>query len=99
MAPGAGGDRSGAGGKGTAPTSSTPTPRHPGSCPAPEPGPALGKLEGGGREEEVPREGQRKRKQPGHAPAACFNSRQPRVLQRLGGVESWAPEGPGILQI
>lgn len=48
MAPGAG-DRSGAGGKGSAPNSSTPTPRHLGSYPAPEPGPALGKLEGGGR--------------------------------------------------
>lgn len=48
MAPGAG-DRSGAGGKGSAPNGSTPTPRHLGSYPAPEPGPALGKLEGGGR--------------------------------------------------
>lgn len=49
MAPGAGGDRFGVGGKGSAPTSSTPTLRHLGSCPAPEPGPAWGKLEGGGR--------------------------------------------------
>lgn len=42
------GDRSGWG-KELAPTSSTPTPGHPGSCPAPEPGPALESLKGGGR--------------------------------------------------
>lgn len=53
------------------PSSSTPTPRHPGSCPAPEPGPALGclRVEGGRKRSHA--EGQRKEMRQG-MPPACF---------------------------
>lgn len=50
--------------------------------PAPEPGPALGKLEG--REEEVLREGQEKKWKPGHGLAACSDSSKPLVPARPG---------------
>lgn len=77
--------------KGSAPTSSIPTPR----CPAPEPRPALGKLEGG----RMRRSCGRDRKNPGRTLAACSNSSRPLVTGRLGGMESWAPERPGSLQV
>lgn len=53
------------------------------------------RVEGG---ERGPARGTEKKK-PGRAPAACFNSHQPRVPGRPDGVESWAPEGPGNPQV
>lgn len=64
--------------KGSAPTSSHPTMTHPSSCPAPELGPASGRLKAGRKEEVLWEE----RKKKIEALAACSSSGQPLVPSR-----------------
>lgn len=70
MAPGTGETGRGGGKRLAAPPM---LPETPGSCPGTRAWASpWEKLEGGGREEEVPREGQRKRKQPGSMPCSLL---------------------------
>lgn len=83
--------------KGSVPTSGTPTLRHLGSCPAPEPGPASGKLKGEGRRKSCRRD--RKNRSLGMLlqPAPTQVSH----LYLRGWVEQrvWAPKRLGSLQV